>query len=44
MIYAGNTVYVKDFKIYLDKPADRSFKEMVPQLYAFQIADINNKE
>jgi hypothetical protein len=44
MIYAGNTVYVKDFKIYLDKPANRSYKEMAAQLYEFQIADINNKE
>lgn len=44
MIYSGNTVYVRDFKIYIDKPADRSFKEMVPQLYEFQIADINNNE
>ena len=44
MIYAGNTVYVKDFKIYLDKPANRSYKEMAAQLFEFQIPAIRNKE
>ena len=44
MIYAGNTVYVKDFKIYLDKPANRSYKEMAAQLFEFQTPDISNKE
>ena len=44
MIYAGNTIYVKDFKIYLDKPGNRSYKEMVPQIFEFEKPDINNKD
>ena len=44
MIYAGNTIYVKDFKIYLDKPGNRSYKEMVPQIFEFEKPDINNRD
>ena len=44
MLYAGNTVYVKDFKIYLDTPSNRSYKKMVPQLYEIEKPDIDNRE
>jgi hypothetical protein len=44
LIYAGNTVYVKDFKVYLDRPAQRSYKEMVPQIFEIEKPFIEKKE
>lgn len=44
LIYANNTVYLKDFKVYLDKPADRSYKEMVPQIFEIEKPIIKKRE
>lgn len=44
LIYANNTVYLKDFKVYLDKPADRSYKEMVPQIFEIEKPFIKKRE
>lgn len=44
LIYANNTVYVKDFKVYLDKPIERSYKEIVPQLFEVEKPFIKKRE
>lgn len=44
LIYKGNTIHVKDFRVYLDKLPQREYKEMVPQLYEIEEPSIKNRE
>ncbi len=44
LIYANNTVYLKDFKVYLDKPVEKSYKEMAAQLFEIEKPFIKKRE
>lgn len=43
IIYAGNTVYIRDFNIYLDKSNNRNLKQITPEIREVEIYNLKRR-